>query len=781
MRGLSFLVALTLMTGGRAAAALHGPPSGGAPDEAIRALAAGRHFHASLILRDWLATTKDTTPADLLLVARAEAGWSNWERVEQVLTGKPWLDSVGAGLGWSLLARSQYEARKWEPSRASFGRYLEVAAEASDRQRGIAELYRAHASRESRDNGAAIAAYERAATLMPEVADWIALHAIAAAAAAGDTGAVGARLAGIDAEIARDWGWRHRVRALREAGDMTGALAAAESAATSLPAASRRAEAYVEAGRILVESGRSAAARDAFRNAVQTASGTTAGIDGARVLSEMPGLTPEDRLLIGRTYLRHGNTERGIAGLQAWVDARLGTPVDRDRLRLEIGRAYFRAGKYDQAERVLAGVAGRVNEESTAATALLYVGRSQYRDGRTAQGRRTFLEVGRKFPDENAAAEALYLAADLAHDDGDVDRAIDLFRQATRSPSGVEEVGLAHMRLGGVAFSRGEYESARAEFERYRSAYPNGRRYAQAAYWSALASRKLGDDSTAGLRLAEVHRLEPLTYYGGRAAELLGKAPLDLTLNPAPPTDAATTAEIARAMRSVDLLQETGWAEAAAYKISRLRQRFSASRPALYALAEALNQRDFTVTAIEIGWQLFRGNGWDDRLLRIIYPFPFRNIIVAEARERGVDPFIAAGLIRQESMFNAQAVSATGAIGLMQVMPATGQALARQLGVHRFDTDMLKHAEYNAHLGMKYLSDQLGSFDGRLPAVLAAYNAGPHRVRSWREFPEFADDEQFAERIPFAETRDYVKVVQNNARIYRALYGPEPESVSGGS
>jgi soluble lytic murein transglycosylase len=82
---------------------------------------------------------------------------------------------------------------------------------------------------------------------------------------------------------------------------------------------------------------------------------------------------------------------------------------------------------------------------------------------------------------------------------------------------------------------------------------------------------------------------------------------------------------------------------------------------------------------------------------------------------------------------------------------------------------------------MKYLSDQLGSFDGRLPAVLAAYNAGPHRVRSWREFPEFADDEQFAERIPFAETRDYVKVVQNNARIYRALYGPEPESVSGGS
>jgi soluble lytic murein transglycosylase len=108
----------------------------------------------------------------------------------------------------------------------------------------------------------------------------------------------------------------------------------------------------------------------------------------------------------------------------------------------------------------------------------------------------------------------------------------------------------------------------------------------------------------------------------------------------------------------------------------------------------------------------------------------------------------------------------------MQVMPATGSALAQRLGVRRFDNDILTHAEFNAHLGMAYLSDQLGDFAGRLPVVLAAYNAGPHRVTRWSEFPEFPDDELFAERIPFAETRDYVKIVQNNARIYEALYGP---------
>lgn len=781
MRAFPFLVAFTFAAGGHSALAALGPSSHEAPDEAIRALNEGRHLHASLILREWLATAKDTTPEDLLLAARAEAGWSNWERVEQLLAGKAWLDSVADGLGWSLLARSQYESRKWETSQRSYARFLDAGKAAAARERGLAELFRAHAFRESGDNAAAIDAYDKAAALLPDAADWVALHAVAATAAMGDTAAVASRLARIDPEIARDWGWRHRVRAAREAGDLPGALTAARSAAANLPAASRRADAHVEAGRILVELGRTADAKDAFRTAVETSPGTTGGIDGARLLSDMSGLSPDDRLLIGRTYLRHGNTDRGIAGLQAWVDARLGTPIARDRLRLEIGRAYFRAGRYDAAERILTGVAGRVNETSTAATALLYVGRSQYRDGRTTQGRRTFLEVARKFPNENATAEALYLAADLAHDDGDVDRATELFRQAAASPTGVEEVGLAHMRLGGIAFNRGQYESARTEFERYRAAYPNGRRYAQATYWASLASRKLGDDATASARLAEVNRLEPLSYYGGRAADLLGKAPLDMVLNAAPATDSATAADIAGAMLRIDLLGGMEWADAAAYEVSRIRRRLAGSRPAMYRLAEALNERGFTTAGIEIGWELFRGNGWDDRLLRIIYPFPYRNILVAEARERGVDPFVSAGLIRQESMFQPEAVSGAGAIGLMQVLPATGQTLARQLGVRRFNADMLKHAEYNAHLGMKYLADQIGSFDGRLPVVFAAYNAGPQRITRWREFPEFADDEQFAERIPFAETRDYVKVVQGNARIYRALYGAEIESASGGS
>lgn len=778
MRIIVFLVGLVTAAG--PAAGETDAPRSEVPEAAIRALKEGRHLHASLIIRGWLATTTDTTPADLLLAARAEAGWSNWERVEQLLSGADWLDAAGDGLGWSLLARSQYEAGSWDASERSYARFLEVAATATDRERGLAELYRAHGRREAGDIAAAMAAYDRAAALLTDISDWIVLHAVAAAASSGDTASVTSRLDRIAPGIARDWGWRHRVRAYREAGDLPRALTLARSAAADLPASTRRADALIEAGRILIELDRVADAREVLRNAIGTASRSTGAVDGARVLSELPGLTPEDHLLIGRTYLRHGNTERGVEGLQAWVDARLGTPVERDRVRLDIGRALFWSGRHDAAERILTGVANRVNEVSTASQALLYVGRSQYRDGRQTQGERTFLEVARKFPGQRAAPEALYLAADLEHDDGNIERAVELFRRAAGSPTAVEQVGLAHMRLGGIAFHRGDYAEALAEFDRYRNAYPNGRRYTQATYWTALAARELGDSATADARLAEVSRLEPLSYYGGRAAGLLGRTTLELPLNRSPVTDSATSAEIATAMARIDLLTEILWADAASYEITLLRRRLAASRPARYELAEALNRAGHTMAGIEMGWELFRGHGWDDRLLRIIYPFPFRSIIVAEARERGVDPFVAAGLIRQESMFAADAVSPAGAIGLMQVLPSTGRSLARQLGVRRFSRDMLKHAEYNAHLGMKYLADQLRSFDARLPVVLAAYNAGPHRITRWRQLPEFVDDEQFTERIPFAETRDYVKIVQGNARLYKALYEAELEEGNGG-
>jgi soluble lytic murein transglycosylase len=84
---------------------------------------------------------------------------------------------------------------------------------------------------------------------------------------------------------------------------------------------------------------------------------------------------------------------------------------------------------------------------------------------------------------------------------------------------------------------------------------------------------------------------------------------------------------------------------------------------------------------------------------------------------------------------------------------------------------MLEVADLNLHLGAGYLVDALARYNGDLPLTLSMYNAGPHRADRWKDFPEASDRLRFTERIPFAETRDYVKRVTRNRILYEALYG----------
>jgi soluble lytic murein transglycosylase len=159
------------------------------------------------------------------------------------------------------------------------------------------------------------------------------------------------------------------------------------------------------------------------------------------------------------------------------------------------------------------------------------------------------------------------------------------------------------------------------------------------------------------------------------------------------------------------------------------------------------------------------------RLLRILYPFPYRDLIVAEAREAGLDPFVVAGLTRQESLFTQRISSPVGARGLMQIMPETGATLARGADIEEWDAELLFNPEINVHLGVTYLAEQMDEYDESLPSVFSAYNAGPLRINAWKNFPEYDDEELFTERIPFRETRDYVKILTRNIALYRGLYG----------
>ena len=158
---------------------------------------------------------------------------------------------------------------------------------------------------------------------------------------------------------------------------------------------------------------------------------------------------------------------------------------------------------------------------------------------------------------------------------------------------------------------------------------------------------------------------------------------------------------------------------------------------------------------------------WD-----IFYPLSFWDIIVQEAKAKRLDPHQVAGLIRQESVFNPRARSNAKAYGLMQLLVPTGAAMARKVGITESVTEQsLYEPRLNIQLGTQYMRDQFDKF-GRIEYVAIAYNAGPGRVPQWRSTLPLEIDE-FAEAIPFTETRGYVQGVVRNTLQYERLYDDE--------
>ncbi|MEO6202937.1 MAG: lytic transglycosylase domain-containing protein, partial [Nitrospirales bacterium] len=161
------------------------------------------------------------------------------------------------------------------------------------------------------------------------------------------------------------------------------------------------------------------------------------------------------------------------------------------------------------------------------------------------------------------------------------------------------------------------------------------------------------------------------------------------------------------------------------------------------------------------------------------FPMGYQRVIQSFAPKQ-VDPFLVAGLIREESLYSARVVSPVGAIGLMQLMPETAKRVGRQLGLPDSDSDRkgLEEPNRNIQLGTYYLGQLLNEFQGNIIYSVAAYNAGPQAVKRWIGQNGHRDPDEFVELIGYRETRGYVKRVLGSYRIYRTLFGDVCRGVS---
>jgi soluble lytic murein transglycosylase len=327
----------------------------------------------------------------------------------------------------------------------------------------------------------------------------------------------------------------------------------------------------------------------------------------------------------------------------------------------------------------------------------------------------------------------------------------ELLREHLRSYPAHSTAGAALYFLGRWAERENDFSAARAYYRLLATAFQN-------TYYAMLARGRI--------MRAEINGAGPSEH---AAAFLAGLA---LPGSKPVPTEsvAATTFRIERSR----LLRTAGLSDLADSEL-----RFGArtgGQPALLAMeaasaAEAPHSAMRLMKALSPDYLNLPLDAAPRKYWEYLFPLPYRAELFRNAEARRLDPFLVAGLIRQESEFNPQAISRANAYGLTQVRPGTGRLYARQAGVPRFTDRVLFQPAANLKIGSTVLRSMLDANGGKLEATLASYNAGPNRAAEWLAWNTYREPAEFVESIPFTETRDYVQAVLRNADVYRRLYG----------
>ncbi len=158
------------------------------------------------------------------------------------------------------------------------------------------------------------------------------------------------------------------------------------------------------------------------------------------------------------------------------------------------------------------------------------------------------------------------------------------------------------------------------------------------------------------------------------------------------------------------------------------------------------------------------------QIMQTIYPIKYQEHVKKSAQEMGIDELLIYSIIKAESGFEANVKSASGAIGLMQIMLPTAEEIARELGIEDITEKQLYEAETNIKIGTKYFSMLLDAYDNKLNLAIIAYNAGMGNVNAWIEDGTINEQGTDIENIPFAETKMYVKKILQNYEIYKEIY-----------
>lgn len=382
-----------------------------------------------------------------------------------------------------------------------------------------------------------------------------------------------------------------------------------------------------------------------------------------------------------------------------------------------------------------------------------------------------FERLAEQFPRHKLAAEALYAVGRIHQTHKDDARASHIYQLLAERFPATTVARDGRWRQGWMAYQRGDFDQAERGFASLVRLAPNSPEARSALYWQARSLDKQAKHDRAKALYRRLVQDEAEGYYALWAEKRLGHPPRPLALGAQPTVKRpALSARLATYYRRSQALSRLGLIDFARRELDRLHQA-APNSPAFrqFFLAEYHRLEDHN-RALRLARALTVG-----KRRRYDFPLAYWDVLQAHAQAQRLDPYLILALIRQESLFDPQAVSRARAYGLMQLLPSTAARLVQPLpGAELRLTD----PDRNIALGTRYLRQLLSRYEDNLILGLAGYNAGPDAVEKWRSrFPDAAADE-FVEHISYRETRNYVKKVLRNYRTYRRLYEPANTVIS---
>jgi soluble lytic murein transglycosylase len=459
----------------------------------------------------------------------------------------------------------------------------------------------------------------------------------------------------------------------------------------------------------------------------------------------------------------------------------------RPAAELALTDALYRSGRNREAKAELTTLAGATPEQN--AQRLYILGEVAWATDENETFYRTVDELRQTAPTSPWLEQSLLLMANLHLVHHEYDQALDAFRESQqRFPTG-SRASYAHWKAAWLTLRFGRNEEAKKQFDEQIAAYPSGNETSAALYWRA---RLAEEDNQPGMARAYYQKLSDRYrnyYYAELGRERLQKLPevsdapgQYALLDHIPPLEHGDKVTLSEPpaddlhLQKAELLGNGGLVDFAVREL----QAAASTDGGNWGPAETA--------------QLYIDTGHYDRAIEVmkrsvpsyfavdiptlprayweaLFPRPYWSDLKRFSLANGLDPYLVASLIRQESEFNPLAVSRANAVGLMQLLPKTGKVVAHQASLKHYNPTQLFTPAVNLQLGTRYFRGMVDKFGGSFEHALAAYNAGSDRVEDWMGQGKYRDAPEFVESIPFTETREYVQAILRNANVYKQLYG----------